>query len=163
MEQTLALVLLVVSMGLVLLEAFIPSMGLLTIASLASLAGSLVFGFRTSTTFGFVLVGAALVGIPLLLWVGFRVFPKTGLGRSMILAGPPAAGPRVDPLAGFLGKEGVALSLLRPSGVAEIDGKRVDVVTRGEIAEAGVRIVVIDCSGNRILVRLADDQQGGEQ
>jgi hypothetical protein len=40
--------------------------------------------------------------------------------------------------------------------VAEIDGGRVDVVTRGEMLDAGTRILVLDNRGNRILVRAVE-------
>jgi membrane-bound serine protease (ClpP class) len=160
MQETFAIVLLIISMGLVLLEAFVPSMGILSLLALGTLGGSLFLGFRSGTTFGFVLIGVALAGIPTLLYVGFRVFPKTPLGRSMILSAPSARGLPADRLARFAGRDGVTLTLLRPSGVAEIDGQRVDVLTRGEILEPGVPIQVIDCSGNRILVRAAQPAAG---
>lgn len=56
----------------------------------------------------------------------------------------------------LLGREGVTLSALRPSGYAEIAGSRVDVVTEGEFLEAGTRIVVSHVEGARVVV---DDAQ----
>lgn len=53
----------------------------------------------------------------------------------------------------LVGAEGVALSHLRPSGVAHLNGKRYDVITRGEMVERGTRIHVIEVSGNRIVVK----------
>ncbi|MEX2486633.1 MAG: NfeD family protein [Nitriliruptoraceae bacterium] len=51
------------------------------------------------------------------------------------------------------GAVGVALSDLRPAGVAEIDGERVDVVTEGEYLEAGERVEVVRDEGYRRIVR----------
>ena len=42
---------------------------------------------------------------------------------------------------------------LHPSGVARIDGHRLDVVTRGEMLEKGTPVVVIETAGNRIVVK----------
>jgi membrane-bound serine protease (ClpP class) len=42
---------------------------------------------------------------------------------------------------------------LRPAGIAEIDGERIDVVAEGEMIEAGATIVVSRVDGNRIVVR----------
>ena len=42
--------------------------------------------------------------------------------------------------------------MLRPAGHATIDGRRVDVVSRGEAIEAGTRIRVIEVAGNRVVV-----------
>jgi membrane-bound serine protease (ClpP class) len=50
------------------------------------------------------------------------------------------------------GKEGVAVTPLRPAGTAEIDGKRMDVVTMGDYIKAGEHIKVVKVEGNRIIV-----------
>ncbi|MDZ4347595.1 MAG: NfeD family protein [Candidatus Binatia bacterium] len=53
----------------------------------------------------------------------------------------------------WLGKTGTALSPLRPAGIAEIEGERVDVVSEGDLIEAGAPVVVTGVDGNRIVVR----------
>jgi membrane-bound serine protease (ClpP class) len=58
-------------------------------------------------------------------------------------------------IATLVGARGVALSDLRPSGVADIDGRRVDVVTSGEYLRRGDRLEVIVDEGWRRVVRLA--------
>ena len=55
-------------------------------------------------------------------------------------------------LPNLLQKEGVAASGLRPAGVAEIEGNRVDVVTQGEMISEGDRIQVTEVQGNRVVV-----------
>ena len=55
------------------------------------------------------------------------------------------------------GHRGVALSYLRPAGIAEIDGHRVDVVTEGEYIAAGDRIEVLRDDGYRRVVRRVHD------
>jgi len=51
-----------------------------------------------------------------------------------------------------VGDNGVALSFLRPSGKADIDGTRSDVVTEAEFIEKGTPIIVSAIDGNRIIV-----------
>jgi membrane protein implicated in regulation of membrane protease activity len=53
----------------------------------------------------------------------------------------------------WLGKHGTTFSPLRPAGIAEIDGERVDVVSEGEFIDVGMPIVVTRVDGNRIVVR----------
>jgi membrane-bound serine protease (ClpP class) len=53
----------------------------------------------------------------------------------------------------LLNKTGQALTLLRPSGMAMIDGKRVDVVTEGPPVEQGTPIKVVAIEGLRVVVR----------
>jgi membrane-bound serine protease (ClpP class) len=52
----------------------------------------------------------------------------------------------------WLGKRGTAASPLRPAGIAHIEGERVDVVSDGELIEAGEPVEVIRVDGNRIVV-----------
>ncbi len=157
MEVTFAVVLLVASMGLVLLEVFVPSFGLLAITSLACLVGSLVLAFRAGTTFGFALAAVGAVGIPAILFFGFRLLPRTRLGRHLILSGPGAGAPPADPPAGHLGRTGLTITRLRPSGLAVFGDDRMDVITRGELLEPGTRVTIIDCTANRIVVRAEGD------
>lgn len=53
----------------------------------------------------------------------------------------------------LLGKEGKALTVLRPSGTAIIKNERVDVVSEGDFIEKDTRIIVIKVEGPRIVVR----------
>lgn len=57
----------------------------------------------------------------------------------------------------FFGQQGRALTMLRPAGTADLNGERVDVVTRGEFIEPGQRIEVIQVEGVRIVVRQIED------
>ncbi|HTX57912.1 MAG TPA: NfeD family protein [Candidatus Acidoferrales bacterium] len=50
------------------------------------------------------------------------------------------------------GKTGVAASYLRPAGVAQIDGKRIDVLTEGEFIAAGTPVRVTRVEGARVFV-----------
>jgi membrane-bound serine protease (ClpP class) len=86
-----------------------------------------------------------------------RYLPRLPFGRRLILeTGLPAgqgyaSAPEADGI--YLGKSGTALSSLRPAGIAEIAGKRVDVVSDGEFIESGVPIMATRVDGNRIVVR----------
>ena len=66
-------------------------------------------------------------------------------------AGPTRPDP--EPRRSLLGATGTALSDLRPSGIAEIEGRRVDVVTSGEYLPRGETIEVISDEGYRRVVR----------
>jgi membrane-bound serine protease (ClpP class) len=89
--------------------------------------------------------------------VTLRFLPRLPFGRRLILQTGLLAGagggsaPESD--RNWLGKSGTALSPLRPAGIAEIEGKRVDVVSDGELIEPAVPVVVTRVDGNRIVVR----------
>ena len=52
----------------------------------------------------------------------------------------------------FLGKQGVAVTTLRPSGTADFDGVRLDVVSQSEFISKGTKVTVIKVEGRRIVV-----------
>ena len=53
----------------------------------------------------------------------------------------------------LVGHDGVALTQLRPSGVARFGDKKVDVVSEGEVIDRDSRIRVIEVKSNRVVVR----------
>lgn len=61
-----------------------------------------------------------------------------------------------DSRAKMLGKRGTALTPLRPGGVADIEGARVDVETEGAFVAAGSRVRVVAMDRRRFIVRLDD-------
>jgi len=95
---------------------------------------------------------ALFIGCVMVLLV-IKVFPKSFAGRKLSLTADMresrAAAAGLDALAGV---EGVAVTVLRPSGFAEIGGQRIDVVTRGENIEVGSKISVVEVEGNRVVV-----------
>lgn len=58
----------------------------------------------------------------------------------------------------LVGREGVATSVLRPAGIADFDGVRLNVVTEGGFIEQGVKVKVVRVEGTRIVVRSAKEQ-----
>jgi|GEM_PF-1913536 len=54
-----------------------------------------------------------------------------------------------------VGQEGFTISALRPSGIAEFDGKRTEVQTFGELIDAGKKVKIIEIRGNEVFVSIA--------
>jgi len=83
----------------------------------------------------------------------FAYLPKSPawkkIGEEMQLAQSGQAA--FDPLR-FLGRPGEAITPLRPSGVATIDGVRMDVITEGDFLDPGASVVVTHIDGSRIVV-----------
>lgn len=94
----------------------------------------------------------ALSVISMVLWM--KLFPKTKAGGKLTLktdlADAKAQEPGLDEL---IGKEGVAVTDLKPSGIAMIDNHRIDVITQGEMIDKGKPIFVIDVNANRVIVK----------
>lgn len=160
---TLAIVLLVLGMAAIFLEAFIPSGGLISVGAVASLIAAVVVAFTQSgATSGVVFLILALLLSPVCLVLAFMLLPKTPIGKRLMLAESQTKEAGFEPQGekdrDLVGKEGVSLSTLRPSGEARIDGRRYDVVTEGDLIEPQTKIVVHKADGNRIVVRRAEPE-----
>jgi membrane-bound serine protease (ClpP class) len=130
------------------------SFGIIATVSGVALLSAIFVAFQQSIAFGVTMVVVEAVAAPIVLTMSFKLLPKTPFGKALILAGPPK--PCADAveaeLLPLVGRTGVAVSPLRPAGFARIDGKRVDVVTRGEMLDADCAVVVVAVQGNRVVV-----------
>ena len=59
--------------------------------------------------------------------------------------------------ARYLGKKGTAVTPLRPTGIAEFDGERIEVVTEGDFISAGSRVKVVAMDRRQYFVRLVSE------
>lgn len=149
------LLLLVVGLALILAEVFFVTFGVVGFLAAASLLAALFLSFDESIAFGITMSIVEAFAAPLVMWAAFKLLPNTPFGRRLILAGPPTegSGGAADvQLEQYLGKTGVTLSSLRPAGFARIQDHKVDVVTRGEMLPKDCPVVVLDVSGNRVVV-----------
>ena len=129
------------------------------IVILASLILSLVGAGDTPQVFMLAagrVVFALLIALTVSL-IMLRFLPRLPFGRRLILETGLGAGQQYgsapDSDLHWLGKQGRASSALRPAGIAEIEGQRVDVVSEGELIDAGQVVEVTRVDGNRIVVR----------
>ncbi|MNO81856.1 hypothetical protein D3C76_731130 [compost metagenome] len=53
----------------------------------------------------------------------------------------------------LLGKRGVAITDLRPSGSVDIDGVKFDVISDGEYISIGTKVEIFKVSGVKLLVK----------
>ena len=104
---------------------------------------------------------AFVVGVVALWIIASKVLanPNSRLGRQMILSQQAGAqGGRVafsDEFESMVGAFGVAVSHLKPAGIAVFGEKRVSVVTEGGFIEKGSEVQITSVQGSRVVVRLA--------
>lgn len=82
-------------------------------------------------------------------------------GASTRFAGRHVPGPP----AALVNRTGVAATDLRPAGIMDLDGERIDVVTEGAFVRRGTPLRVIEVAGNRIVVEPVEnggDAESGE-
>jgi membrane-bound serine protease (ClpP class) len=156
-----AVFLYLVCAALIIAEVFVPSGGLISICALGCLIGGLVIFFRHSTTAGWVGVAIAIIMIPSVLAIAYKIFPKTGFGKSVTLA--PPVRQRGDAIADtpklkeLLGAVGTVLTPLRPVGMCEFSGQRVECVAESGYVDKGKKIKVIHVEGTQLTVRVVEE------
>ena len=139
---------------LIAAEVFVPGfiVGTLGFLCLAASVGLVFYHHGAfAGTVAAVAVSAVSVG-GMVIWL--NIFPKTFIGRRIVLSRSIASEPPQG--SGLIGLSGIAITDLRPSGLARIDGKRVDVTAVGEFLEEGAPIEVVAADGLRVAVRRKD-------
>ena len=157
---TWAILLMLLGCGLVVLEVFIPSGGLLGFFSAVSIIASIVMAFRHDTTMGLGFIVLTLLAVPVTLAVAFKVWPHTPMGKAFlgVLKSSAERSP-VETRRELVGKLGIAKSKMLPSGAVQIDGQYFDAVTQGGAIDKGQAVVVVEVQGNRVVVRPADEAE----
>lgn len=147
----LVITLFVVGVILLVLETVLPGLiagaiGLLCIIA-AVIRSYIVFGPQTGTAVLFGTLVGLMIGT--MLWLKF--FPGSPMGRAF--ASRSTVGEIRTERPELLNQTGVALTPLRPSGTAVINGRRVDVVTEGGMIDRNTPVKVVAIEGMRVVVR----------
>ncbi|UCG56921.1 MAG: hypothetical protein JSU70_18910 [Phycisphaerales bacterium] len=147
--------------ALIIAEVFVPSGGLISICALACLAGGIVIFFQHSTVAGWIGVGVAAVMIPSVLVIAYKIFPKTRFGKSVTLTPPERqagdAVPDTSELKELLGQVGVVLTPLRPVGMCDFSGQRVECVAESGYVDKDEKVRVIDVESTQVTVRTVEE------
>lgn len=129
---------------------------LLVIASLfLSLIGGRPFLDFEIISMAIIQLAAAITGAFVLILLLAKFLPKSTVFNKLVLSTSTSAdrGYVSNPdYKSLIGKEGVALTTLRPAGTAEIDGQKYDVVADSEYIKNGTKIKVLKTEGMRVVV-----------
>ena len=155
MELLVPVALILVGLALVAVEVtLVPGLNVVGVVGALGAAAGLVLAFVEFGPWGGLgaLTATALAagGLGYLLW-------ESGAWDRFVLADTLRADDDPDEAesrARLLGRTGTALTPLRPAGVAEVDGARVDVETEGAWVAAGSRVRVAALDRRRVIVRL---------
>ena len=158
----LAVFLYILCAMLLVIEIFVPSFGLLTVISLFCLAGGVALFFQMGTTVGWIGVGVALVLIPAVWIIVYKMFPHTSMGKKLILQKVVRArGDAIqdqDQLQQMINRTGVVVTPLRPVGMCEFDGQKLECVSESGYIPANVKVKIIHIEGTQLTVRAMDPQ-----
>lgn len=154
----------IVGIALILIELFVlPGFGIAGISGIIliflsiflSLLGSDPFITGDSISMAIIQIAIAIISAIVLVLLLAKYLPKASFFSKLILSESEKAEEgfvSVSQEESLMGKYGVAISILRPVGIAEIDGKRVEVISEGGFIQPGTEIKVIKVEGMRVLV-----------
>ena len=154
---TLSIILLIVGVLAILIELMIPGfdgfvsgiVGILALVASAVIAVIYVDG-------AWLLVGLNLGIIAFSAAVLFSFIKRKQLQGKIILNEALAEDPPAVDFAGLVGKEGKAVTALRPYGEVDFNGIRVEVSSNGLMIERGARVRVVETQANKVIVSLVD-------
>lgn len=161
-----AVLLLLVGMGLVVLDIFVPSGGIFAFLAVCATLAAVWLGFSHGSATGVAVLAGAVFGTMLVVILGLKYWPSTSLGKRMLLQVPSSEDvlPENDPrraLEGLVGRVGRAKSKMLPSGIVAIDGVTLDAISEGLPIEAGQRVRVVEVRGNRVVVQGLPEEPAG--
>ncbi len=157
-----AIFLFVFGLVLILVEAFVPGFGIFGLSGLVAVGVSIVLSAVTTADGLRILLFSFFFSV-VFSWFAFRYFQRKGTLRRFILTDAltqEAGYSSTADLSYLVGREGVTITPLRPSGIMEADDTRYDVVSEGAYLAAGTRVRVVRVEGRRIVVRTL--QNAGE-
>ena len=161
------LVMMLVGVGLLVFEMYVPGFGAPGISGIALLVLSFIL-LKPTLAQGLVLFAILAAILCVALSICLYSASKGRLSKSKLVLNDvavPADSAENNDLNYFIGREGVTHTALRPAGIGEFDGVKLNVVSDGEFIAQGRNIRVLSVQGNRIVVQETDknDKDQGEE
>lgn len=147
-----------IGVGLLVLEAFMPGFGVAGVSGIVVEVIAVVVTWLNHgpvAALGMLLIILSVVAIAISM--SLRSATNGRLSKSRLILRETEsneAGYRsTEDMEVFLGREGQTTTVLRPTGIAEFDGVRLNVVSEGEFIPSGTAVRIVRIEGSRILVR----------
>ena len=164
----IALLCLVLSLMLLSGEVFLPTGGALGLLAALALVVSIwsakqaFYDSRPGMWYAYLML--VMIVVPGAAIMLYRTLLNSEYGKQIVLHAPTSEHTVFDEegqahLSALVGRYGVAVSDLRPSGIAMVDDERLDVVSEGVQIEAGQPVRVIKVRGVFPVVRAADQEE----
>nr|WP_239565312.1 NfeD family protein [Brevibacillus fulvus] len=148
---------------LMVLELFVPGMIVGLIGFVCMISGLALAAYDIRQ--GLLALALAMLITVIVAVVLAKIYGIRGFWRKLILedaqrneAGYVAAKDQRE----LLGQHGLALTPLRPAGIVNIQGMRVDAVSQGAYIEPGSSVIVVQVEGARVVVSKANSKGEGE-
>lgn len=155
------LIFFIAGIALVIVEMFTPGFGISGVTGIVLLVISVILLQNLWNALVMTLFILCLLCV--MLFAGMRSAAKGRLWRSPLVLKTSLS--REEGYTGtsdmevFLGQTGETRSSLRPAGVADFNGIRLDVVSEAEFIPSGIPVRIVQVEGRRIVVRRVSEIQ----
>ncbi|MFZ1288917.1 MAG: NfeD family protein [Melioribacteraceae bacterium] len=164
LASIIEIIIFIIGLILLLIEIFvIPGFGITGVVGIFLMFGSLFFGLISDfpllnwdiVSLAIIQFAATLILTIFVIFSILKFLPKSDMWGNLILH------KNIDERSGYaaeikvkdlVGKKGIALTDLRPSGTALIENKRVDVVTFGNYITKGTNLIIVNEEGSKVVV-----------
>ncbi|MGH7178787.1 MAG: hypothetical protein ACREJC_15520 [Tepidisphaeraceae bacterium] len=147
-----AIVILLLLAGVVLLiaEMLLPTQGVLGVLGGGAVVASVGMAFWINQWFGLSMMLGLVVAAPFAVTAALNIWPRTPIGKRIVLGKveSPVSAPAVA-----VGESGQAVSDLRPMGLCDFSGRRIETRADGGIIRAGQDVKVQNIIDGRVIVR----------
>lgn len=147
----------VVGVGLLAADLFLPSYGILSLASLGVLGYALYLTYQIGPTAGLIATVALAAVVPTLLILTVKVWHRTPIGRR-ISPPNPVLGEKdrlpVSDLERLIGTTGRAVTMMRPVGMCLFEGRRIECVSEQGVINTGTAVEAIRLADRTVVVRV---------
>jgi membrane-bound ClpP family serine protease len=162
-ELLLSFLLLILGLGFLVVEDLLPTSGVLYVLAVVCFSFVLYLGFSDSATLGVRYVVAELLLVPLTYGISSYLIGKSGLGRVGYLRPPEAhevdLSPERPDLDRLVGRHGRAVTTLRPSGMVEFEGRRLDGAAEDGLIPDGASVLAVQVRSGRLIVRQEREEE----
>ena len=147
----LVVALLIAGIILIVVEMFQPGIGIPGATGLICLVAAVIIQSEDIAQ-ALIMVAMLVVIIGILFLIFVRSFFKGRLAKSTLMLNEQGETPH-ERYAGYVGKQGVALTMLRPVGTGKFDDEMLEVTSGTQYIDKGAAIEITETDGIRILVR----------
>jgi len=139
---------------LLVVELYVPGVGLFGIAGLASILASFFLSLGANMSALTTMTVSLLIAI-IAFAVLARYLPSSKLWAKLVLKDSETTQDgytSADDYNAYLGCEGITITQLRPAGRIEVNDIQLDVVSEGRFLPSGIKVRIVSVKGNRIVV-----------
>ena len=151
---TAIIILFALGLAFILIEVIIPGGILGSIGGVLSLVACVLSFVEFGRNGGLAITGTAVAVGAALLWIEFKVLPKTKIGRRAFLheqvTGDSAA--YGNEAKALIGQSAQAITPLSPSGYILVNGQRYEAFCQAGYIETGALLTVIGADNFRLIV-----------